>query len=313
MKTAVYFPIDANNSSTTKSAEIIMNYGYSGYGIYITLLQKLVSTPTRTLELSKLKAIAFDMHLTLDELQPIVNDFFDIDGNTFYSDELNERMKWFDEKYNKASEGGKKTQAKYTPEQKTENAKKLAEKRWNKADNANECEPLRINMQTPFVSDANNKIEKNRIEQKEKEENKTEENRIEQNQKEEKQKEEKNSVSSSHSKIKSKFTNNDNTKLNLLTAYSDYLISKTDSKLQFNTYEDLLMLSIYHIEQSKNFRIKSWYEMSLLLNNFQYIQEINTKWIDVYGKALKLNIENIQTIHRDLVNHFTNKANNSEL
>jgi len=94
MKTADYFPVKTNNYTSQKSLNIRLEYGWAGYGIYFAILQKLASVEKRTLSIEpkNLKAIAFDLHCTIDELQPIINEFFTIDNDEFYSDELNNSL-----------------------------------------------------------------------------------------------------------------------------------------------------------------------------------------------------------------------------
>jgi uncharacterized protein YdaU (DUF1376 family) len=171
---AVYFPITTNNYSTTKSCNIRMEYGWSGYGIYFAILQKLASTETRSYKLSELKALAFDLHLTLVEIQPIIEKYFESDGQTFHSDDLNEWLSYYDTKYQKHSEGGKKSAENMTPEQRLARSQKANEAK--KSINLTTKEPTPNYNLTTKDATPNNRIEYNRIEQKKKEENRTEQN-----------------------------------------------------------------------------------------------------------------------------------------
>ena len=183
-KSAVYLPIQSNHAQSETSLQIKMNYGYAGYGIYFELLQRLTAEPTRTLSIDNLKALAYGMHITLNELQPIVTDFFTTKDNIFYSEYLNESLIYFDEKYNKDSNAGKKSASLLTPEQRVEKAKKAIATRWNKDEkqvNDIDIPTLSINNTNPQYNntnpqnvDTNNKIEENRIEENRIKQNKTE-------------------------------------------------------------------------------------------------------------------------------------------
>ena len=172
-KAATYFPIRTNNYSTTKSAEIRMEFGYAGYGMYFTLLQILASTPTRTLELKKIKATAYNMHCDEKELSVIIHNYFDVDRDVFYSQELNDSLEWFDEKYNKQSAGGKKTQSQLTPEQRSEKGRMASAARWGKEgkteSDTNSYQEVSTTMRSNLLSDANNKTEKNKTEERKEE------------------------------------------------------------------------------------------------------------------------------------------------
>lgn len=135
MKKAIYFPVTTNNYATPKSLDIRMNFGWGGYGIYFALLQKLAATKSRTFKISEANALAFDLHCTQAELMPIIRNYFDLDDTIFCSQELNEWLSYYDEKYNKASEGGKKAAAGMTPEELSERGKKAIKTRWEKAQN----------------------------------------------------------------------------------------------------------------------------------------------------------------------------------
>jgi hypothetical protein len=165
-----------------------MNYGWAGYGIYFALLQKLASTESRRLEFNRINEICFDLHCTKEELLPIIDNFFSkMDGMYFFSDELNEWLKYYDDKYTKLSDAGKKSQANKTPDQRSADAKKAVETRWNKAketsgttnttDTKVSVSDTKVVSNMP-VSDTENRIEQNRNE-KEQELNRTEQNRTE--------------------------------------------------------------------------------------------------------------------------------------
>jgi hypothetical protein len=197
MKTAVYFPVSTTHYSSTLSLNIRRTKGWQGYGQYIAILQMLANSKTRKLQLSEVPDIAFNLHISEEEVLTIINSYFIVDGNEFGSAELEEALSYFDAKYNAASEAGKKSAAMLTPEQRKEKAKKAIETRWNKSGNTNTLVSENTNPQyadspkvilqedtNTLVSvsidtnkpqyDTNNKIKENKIEEKRKEENKKE-------------------------------------------------------------------------------------------------------------------------------------------
>lgn len=202
MKTAIYFPVTTNNYTTPKSLDIRMNYGWSGYGIYFALLQKLAATESRAFRIDDANTLAFDLHCTIAELTPIINNYFESDGEIFYSEDLTEWLGYYDDKYNKASEGGKKAAAGMTPEQRKDRARKAAKAKHDKViDDAKELakpakelaevdyknEDMLTTKQellTPLEDSANNRIEQHQAELNLIEKNRTKQNLIEPNKKE---------------------------------------------------------------------------------------------------------------------------------
>lgn len=133
MKKAIYFPMNTAHYSSVKSLNIRMKFDLAGYALYVMTLQKLGEAKDRTIPLSAIPALAFDLRCDKDTLHSIIELGFDIDGKNFYSTELNESLAYYDSKYNNCSNGGKAAQAKLSPEEKSERGKKLADLKKQKA------------------------------------------------------------------------------------------------------------------------------------------------------------------------------------
>ena len=132
-----------------------MNHDFAGYALYIMCLQKLAESKDRTLTLDKVPELAFDFRCQKELLHNIIKDAFEIEGNNFFSTELNESLTWFDEKHNKASEAGKRSAESKSPEKRSKDAKRAADARWHQTDqlalentdndsSASECETVGI-------------------------------------------------------------------------------------------------------------------------------------------------------------------------
>lgn len=164
--TAAYMPLMANDYISEIGTAIRVDCGLNGYGIYMILLQKLLSSSERKIKMDAINSLAFDIHCELGKLVEIITRFFDSDGEYFFSLELENRMIYFDNKYNKASLGGKKSSAMLNEEQRRERASKASQSRWTKDKDENTSPML-----TLLASDANNRIKlkniiKNGIEEK---------------------------------------------------------------------------------------------------------------------------------------------------
>lgn len=324
IKTANYFPVLTNNYNSTLALEIRMNYGWEGYGIYFAILQKLASEESRSIELKLIKAVAFDFHCNITEIQPIVEGYFTSVDGYFWSEELNKSLSWYDEKYNKNSCGGKKTQSKFTPEEKSANGKHLAELKKIKKENeqnTNSNEVLRNNNTEYSVDsslpDTNNRIEKNRIEENinkiEKEEKRTEQEKIEKEKKEK------------------------NLKENFSESFDSYLpeIDDLDSCISVSEVkqkaEDNLFVLIYqkinkevfhNIELKFKEKYPDKYEshMSNILFNYAYYILINHNDInieninDYFNDDLKLIDTDLKFYNYKLVDEFQkNKTNRNNI
>jgi hypothetical protein len=174
MKTANYFPLLANHYASTKSLNIRRKHGLNGYAIFIIMLQKLAATTTRSIRLDQIEELAFELHLEqkVGELRELIKTYFDIEGDVFYSQELNDSLAWYDEKYNKSSLGGKKAAENMTPEQRKERSRVANEEKNKKRILSNSEQSIILNSPnglgnglekglTTLASLPNNRIEKN--------------------------------------------------------------------------------------------------------------------------------------------------------
>jgi hypothetical protein len=311
--TATYFPLHTTHYTSEISLDIRMNFGLEAYAAYIILLQKLTNTPDRKLKLESIKLISYEIHFDLTTLTEIVNKYFDTDETNFYSNNLNNQLLYFDEKYNKSSLAGKKSAEKLTPEQRTEKAKKASNIRWSNDQNANDMLTLSINDANPQHEntnpqhvDANNRIEENRIEKNRIEKNGIEKNgieekgkeknRIEENGIEEKEKEKyrietaepdfstafseiPNQISNHKSDFVSEYFNENNTKL-LVDIYN-----RNINKLRAFTlsqFDKLMLISIVIRLKLENQKLPSnsdelqMYGGMISLNDFKLITEFCT-------------------------------------
>ena len=148
-----YFPLNtAHYNSVNKSLPIRMEYGNEGYGIYLMILQKIAASKDRKIGIEKLPAIAYDLHIDPKMFNGVIELGCDNDGEFIYDEELNESLAWYDDKYNKQSEGGKKAAAKLTPEQRKEKAQQASTERWKK----NKEKALESEIEEQIQSDVNN-------------------------------------------------------------------------------------------------------------------------------------------------------------
>ncbi len=172
MKNPVYFPISTTHYSSTLSLNIRRTKGWAGYGQYLAILQMLAHSKTRRLSIEEVPDIAFNLHITEEEVLNIVTSYFVIEGQVFYSSELEEALSYFDAKYNASSNGGKKAAANMTPEE-----------RLDRSNKANMAKKQKLNQ---LDTDLSSKVDNlsNHLTTKEIPNNKTKEYRIEENGKE---------------------------------------------------------------------------------------------------------------------------------
>jgi len=104
---------------------------------------------------------------------------------------------------------------------------------------------------------------------------------------------------SDEKKTISKYTSNENERLTLLTGYGDYLNNNSNSKLSFSSYEDILMLVVYGLEDENNYEITNWREVISLLSPQGNIQVYNTH-VNKYLKGFADNVANTQQVLRQL-------------
>jgi hypothetical protein len=135
MKTANYYPLSTSNYNSPKSLNIRKRFGWLGYGLYHSIMQKLAASEERAMSLSTIEDIAFEFQCDIEEIKPIIINYFDSDDKIFWSDELNEKLSFFDDKYSQQSAGGKTTASQMTAEERKEKARKAINTRWS---NSNE-------------------------------------------------------------------------------------------------------------------------------------------------------------------------------
>lgn len=182
MKAPNYFPVSTTHYSTTLSINIRRTKGWQGYGMYMAIQQILASTADRKLSIDEVPEIAFQLRLTVTEVQNIISSYYIIEDGFFYSPELEEALSYFDAKYNKASLAGKKSSEALTPEERKLKASNASKARWHKNRNSHPIELEKDANTSAIVSidaknsrqNANNKIEENIIGVKKMEEIKTE-------------------------------------------------------------------------------------------------------------------------------------------
>lgn len=125
-KKTFYFPHDANARNDEKLLAVRMKYGMEGYGIYFTLIEKLLESTEYTL-LKDYNTIAFELRVGADKVKSIVEDFglfqFTDCGKLFYSESLKSRMDPLEEIRDKRREAGKKgAEKRWETKQKMANA-----------------------------------------------------------------------------------------------------------------------------------------------------------------------------------------------
>jgi hypothetical protein len=177
MNTANYFPLLTHHYASPKSLNIRMRDGLIGYAIYLIMFQKLAATKTRRIKLDQVEELAFELHLdqTKINLKEFIMRHFEVIGDEFCSQELNDSLAWYDSKYAKSSEGGKKAAENMTEEQRKQrshNANNEKKKKQELQNVENTLEngipnPLGDTKETyltPLGEEPNNKIKKNIIE-----------------------------------------------------------------------------------------------------------------------------------------------------
>lgn len=93
MKETFYFQHDFNARNDPKLQSVLMDKGIAGIGIYWCIIEQLYEQGG-VLALSQCKSIAFALHVKVDEVKSIINDFdlFQNDGVNFWSDSVNARL-----------------------------------------------------------------------------------------------------------------------------------------------------------------------------------------------------------------------------
>lgn len=267
MKTANYFPLLANHYASTKSLNIRRKHGLKGYAIYLIMFQKLAATETRSIKMDQIEELAFELHLEQkeEELIEIIRTYFNINGEEFYSQELNDSLAWYDEKYNKASQGGKKAAENMTPEQRKERSRTANEEKIKKKNLSSSDLPRKENtpnqLSDTLVKDiiSQGSLPNNKIEQ-----NKREEKRTESNGREVKEPKDKNIESASfftpfevedsiekYFSEPSMFFFGDNQNV-VINTYTNYFKQYQQTKLTLSKFEKILYFHLSQMTMSLN-------------------------------------------------------------
>lgn len=106
-----YFPHPSNLRLSSGNVSLIIEEGYAGYGIYMSILEVLRDSPEYRYNPSP-RVWAYLLHLSdIDQISRILNNYglFDVDDNgLLYSPWLNEQMGAYTDKAAKLREAGKR-------------------------------------------------------------------------------------------------------------------------------------------------------------------------------------------------------------
>ena len=100
METLIYFPHDAYTMSDPRIIRLFERHKGCGYGAYIFLLEQLRKEPGYRIHQSKIKTLSRAFNVKPVYLRSILDDFglFMQDEEYYYSEDLNHRMKKYDNK-----------------------------------------------------------------------------------------------------------------------------------------------------------------------------------------------------------------------
>lgn len=106
-----YFPHDCNARSDERIIALRIQHGWTGYGLYFALIEKLCDSVCYSLK-ADYNLLAYDLRSDASLVKSVINDFglfaFTENGECFYSDSLNRRMEPLDAKSKRAKEAAKK-------------------------------------------------------------------------------------------------------------------------------------------------------------------------------------------------------------
>lgn len=107
---ASYFSHDCNARNDPKILELRMKHGMAGYGIYFSILEKLMEDKNHKC-LKNYNAIAFELRVDSSIVKSVVEDFglfvFTDDGKYFYSESFTKRMECVDKISKARAEAGR--------------------------------------------------------------------------------------------------------------------------------------------------------------------------------------------------------------
>lgn len=106
-----YFPHDCNARSDERIIALRIQHGWTGYGLYFALIEKLCDSVCYSLK-ADYNLLAYDLRSDASLVKSVICDFglfaFTEDGECFYSESLNRRMEPLDAKSKRAQEAAKK-------------------------------------------------------------------------------------------------------------------------------------------------------------------------------------------------------------
>ena len=93
-KDAYYFSHDSNARNDLKMIKLRRIMGFEGYGIFWCIIEILRETKDYKLSLDSLDDISFDLSISIDKINSVINDFglFIIEDGYFYSNRLKQSM-----------------------------------------------------------------------------------------------------------------------------------------------------------------------------------------------------------------------------
>lgn len=325
MKTAVYFPVSTTHYSSTLSLNIRRTKGWQGYGQYLAIQQMLANSKNRKLNFSEVPDIAFNLHISEEDVLNIIKSYFTIEGQEFHSAELEEALLYFDAKYNASRLAGKKSAESKTPEERKALAEKAAKTRWNKdtidpklseinvpkvvlKDDANTLASVSIDAENP-QHNPNNKIEQKKNEEKE-----TEKNQIKEEQKEQVSPVVSDLVLSSQTpsfffspseisnqiddylKSESKFFFADN-RIIVANGYLDFYNEYPNTSVKIDGYEQVLYVHLQSSLSTMTKFIENPNDLNDVLNNIQNLSIPAVSVLDTMN-IIKKNSNNAETFKK---------------
>jgi len=110
-KDAYYFSHDSNARNDLKMIKLRRIMGFEGYGIFWCIIEILRETKDYKLSLDSLDDISFDLSISIDKINSVINDFglFIIEDGYFYSNRLKQSMSEYKALKEKLSQAGKKS------------------------------------------------------------------------------------------------------------------------------------------------------------------------------------------------------------
>lgn len=121
---ASYFSHDSNARNDSKVLKLRMAHGAAGYGVYFMILERL-REESDYMCIKDYKIIAYELQVKTELVKSVVEDFdlfaFTSDGERFYSNSFNKRMKMKDAISSKRAEAGKRGMAKRWQQHKADN------------------------------------------------------------------------------------------------------------------------------------------------------------------------------------------------